>query len=227
MLTKKNFLAAEIRAAQPLCVITDGWLLRSRGTLVSAVAAALRGAAGGVAFVQLREQVGGRPATDAEVVELGRELLPLCRAASAKLIVSRRHDLAAEIGADGVHLGGEVSSFAAIGQTGDGMMVGYSAHSVEEARAAVEWGYDYLLVGPIFSPLSKSSTRRPLGLEVLGQLKQAAHLVPVFALGGVTSERVSSCRDAGANGVAAITSLVGSPDPEKSAAEFMKIWREN
>jgi thiamine monophosphate synthase len=90
--------------------------------------------------------------------------------------------------------------------------LGYSAHSVEEARAARAAGADHVFLSPIWAPTSKPDDRRPtLGPGVLRE-------VPAVALGGVTVARIAEC--SGAAGVAVLGGLFGAEDIGAAARAF-------
>jgi len=137
---------------KPLYLITDGGKLRREGTLVSVVERALEGADGAVGYVQLREQAsesGG--ATDREALKLAGELRKMCEQYGAKLVVSRRPDLAVLAEVDGVHLGSRSMPIEEVrGFLGPNKTIGYSAHREEEALAAFQAGANYVFISPIF-----------------------------------------------------------------------------
>lgn len=211
--------------SRPIYLISDGGELRRRGTLISVVSAALEGAGGAIGYVQLREQLAGEgPASDGEVIDLGEELLPLCRQHGAKLILNRRLDLATAVGADGVHLQASIAGVESVRETCSAdFLIGFSAHSEGEAIAAVDAGADYVFLSPIFAPISKQSQRSPLGLEALSG---AAAELPgkVFALGGITAKRAAQCRRAGAAGVALVGSVMFAAQPGSAAREIAAAW---
>ena len=83
------------------------------------------------------------------------------------------------------------------------LFLGKSAHSVREAEAAETEGADYLLLGPIFEPISKETSFQPLGLAALREASQMLY-IPVFALGGMdecTLPDVVKTSAAGAAGI--------------------------
>jgi thiamine-phosphate diphosphorylase len=101
--------------------------------------------------------------------------------------------------------------------------IGRSVHTVEDARAAVAEGADFLVVGSIYRTASHPD-REPAGPELV---TRAARLgVPVIAIGGVTSERVSELKNAGAYGVAAIRSLWQAADPAAATIAMLSPWME-
>jgi len=205
-------------------LISDGGYLRKRRALVPAIERALEGGNGLIRYVQLREQhpqaaqmAGVAPAADSEVLELAESLLPLCEKHSAKLLISRRIDLAKQSGAAGVHLGkGGPSLEEAKSELGPSATVGYSAHSIDELQSLNKKNYSYALLSPIFKPFSKNVELPPLGVKRLEEACNSCSL-PVFALGGITKENASVCMKAGAAGVATISTILLSPDPKRQA----------
>jgi thiamine-phosphate pyrophosphorylase len=137
-----------------------------------------------------------------------RELIAVVRRAMAgggKILVNSRVDVAIAAGAAGVHL--PARSIAASdwrGITPAGFLIGVSCHSLDEVVRAEREGADYVLFGPVFAPLSKTSDLAARGLEELGRVSRAVR-IPVLALGGITDANAAECVAAGASGVAGIT----------------------
>ena len=159
-------------------------------------------AAGEVRWIQIRE-------TDLDA----RELIDLVRAAgnalasphAAKIIVNTRMDVAMAAGAQGLHLpAGSPAPSEFRKMAPNGFLVGVSCHFIEEVKRAADEGADYVLFGPVFAPISKSSDLAPRGLDGLHEAAQAVK-IPLLALGGITQENSQSCIDAGAAGVAGIS----------------------
>jgi thiamine-phosphate diphosphorylase len=156
--------------------------------------------------------------------------------AGGLLVLNGDPRLARDVGADGVHLGGGAAAVAEaraiLGRPG---WISVAAHTDDDVRRATGEGADAVLVSPIFAtrPLSprgsgvssasslleKSSAsslleKRPRGLAALRSARAIAGARPaVFALGGVTLDRVRSCADAGAEGVAVLRALLTSHQP--------------
>jgi thiamine-phosphate diphosphorylase len=133
----------------------------------------------------------------------------LARSCGKVFIVNSLLDLAREGKADGVHLTSKQGLAARLDLTDEergGFLVGKSVHSLQEARAAEAEGADYVLLSPIFSPLSKTVSRPPLGLETLRETTRLLR-IPVFALGGVHAGHLDLVHQNGAAGVAGITWL--------------------
>lgn len=191
-----------------LCYLTDGM----RGTGGRPLGEAIRRAVdGGVRMVVLRE----RELPDAQLAALLGELAPL-RALGLRLLVSRRLDVAAGYGLDGVHLGADAVPVARARRwLGASALIGYSAHSAEEARAAASAGATYVTASPVYATQSKPGAL-PRGPEWLERVAKDL-AIPVFALGGVTPERVAELLRRGAWGVAAVSAIGAAPDVEKAA----------
>jgi len=190
-------------------LITDR---RAIPDLPGAVAAALSALPIGAAAVQLRE----KDLPPAELLELARTLLPLCRSAKAPLLVNTRLEVVKAARADGVHLPADGPSVAEARQhLGLGALIGRSCHSPEEVARAAQDGADFAVFGPVWETPGKE----PQGMTALHQATKAAS-VPVFAIGGVTPARAKRAVNAGAHGVACVRSILGSPNPATAALEM-------
>jgi thiamine-phosphate diphosphorylase len=104
-----------------------------------------------------------------------------------------------------------------------GGWIGRSVHTVEEARAAVAEGADFLVVGSIYRTASHPE-HEPAGPELVTRTARLG--VPVIAIGGVTSKRVAELKEAGAYGVAAIRSLWQAADPAAATMAMLSPWLE-
>jgi len=91
---------------------------------------------------------------------------------------------------------------------------------VEQARAAVADGADYVAVGPIYATTSKDHPIPPRGLELVRAVR-AAVPCPIVAIGGITAETAPLVRAAGADAVAMIGALVRAPDPAAAVREVL------
>lgn len=145
---------------------------------------------------------------DLETPEQLRALTDVCGRIDdlTRLFVNGRLDLALAFGI-GLHLPDvgvpTTAARCALGATG---YIGRSTHSLLGALRAEEQGADFITFGPIFPTASKRAYGEPRGLEALHEICAAVEL-PVFALGGVTEERVDDCVAAGAFGIAAISAI--------------------
>jgi thiamine biosynthesis protein ThiS len=193
------------------------------------VAAAVRG---GVDIVQWR--VKGVPALPEAMAPADLAgLLTLAgrmwvASSGALLVVNGPAWLADAAKADGRHRpeGGEdpggwpVATHPLPGSTeGQEAVVGCSVHSVAGATAAARRA-DYLVAGAVFETESHPG-QAPAGPEMLRAVCAAVH-VPVLAIGGITPERIQTCLDAGASGVAVLSGLTRAADPGEAAAEYRR-----
>ncbi|GAA0508544.1 thiamine-phosphate pyrophosphorylase [Halorubrum aquaticum] len=175
--------------------------------------------AGGVDVVQLREK-----GTDARTrYRLGLRLRELTAEAGVPLVVNDRVDLAAAVDADGVHLGrSDLPIEVAREQLGSDAVVGASASTVAEARAAVDAGADYLGVGAVYGTDSKdvSGDRDGIGPERVAAVADAVD-VPVIGIGGIDAENAARVVEAGATGVAVVSAITAAEDP-RAATEALR-----
>jgi len=201
-----------------LYLITDRSLLAPGVTLPEAVENALKG---GVRAVQLRE----KDLRTRELLNMAHALRAITREYKAKLFVNGRVDVALVVGADGVHLGrADMPPPAARRAAGESMLIGVSAHSIQEARSAEADGADFITLGPVYETPSKMRYGRPIGVSPLRELREEV-AIPVFAIGGITRERVEEVVEAGASGVALISAILASGDIKSSAEGFMRLLK--
>ncbi|WP_169303740.1 bifunctional hydroxymethylpyrimidine kinase/phosphomethylpyrimidine kinase [Syntrophothermus lipocalidus] len=175
----------------------------------------------GTRVIQLRE----KEKDSREMIEVGLRVARSCREHGAIFIVNDRADVAVAVGADGVHLGQtDIPPEVARAMMGPGKIVGVSVSTVEEARAAIAAGADYLGLGPVFATASKQDAAPPCGLETVRQVASFSP-VPVIAIGGITPENAREVLNAGAAGVAVISAVWDSPDPWDQMRRFIEMMR--
>jgi len=197
-----------------LYLITDRKQLPHGGSLVDTVAAAL---SGGVRAVQLRE----KDLSAAELYPLARELRELTARYGARLLINDRLDVALAVGADGVHLGGHSLPAAAARKIlGREKLIGVSTHHPREIVAAQRDGVDFVTFGPVFFTPSKAAYGHPVGLDRLREACTATAL-PVFALGGVSVDRIPTLRAAGCTRAACIGAILSATDPASAAEDLI------
>jgi len=179
--------------------------------------AALQAAAhAGIKAVQIRE----KDLTPRELYALAGEARDALRPLGTKVLINDRADIACAAGLDGVHLTTtSLSPKAARCCVGDDALVAVSTHTLAEARFAEAFGADFITFGPVFHTASKAPYGPPVGLDALREVC-AAVSIPVFALGGITPERVPACLNAGAHGVAAISALLDVERIAEAVAAF-------
>jgi 8-oxo-dGTP diphosphatase len=155
----------------------------------------------GVRLVQLR----AKQLPIDEFRLLAPRVLARCRQAGARLLLNAEPALAAELGADGVHLTGPRLMNLAARPLDPVHLVGASCHTLAEVRRAGELDLDFIVVSPVCVTASHPG-RRPMGFAGLREFTEAASL-PVYALGGMREADLDAAFRSGAQGIAAIRGL--------------------
>ena len=175
--------------------------------------------AAGVNLLQYRNKSAG-PALR---LEQARALQALCRRYAAALIINDDVELAANIDADGVHVGIDDWTLAdARARLGPDRIIGVSCYDqLARGREAANAGADYIAFGSFFaSSVKPNAVRAPLSL-----LREArAFGRPLVAIGGITLENARQLIDAGADAVAVISALFDVADPANSARGFCQLF---
>ena len=180
-------------------------------------------AAGGATMVQLRDKHAGT----ARMIETGQALKQVLDGTGALLIVNDDVEAAIAIGADGLHIGqDDMDARTARQMIGPGMILGLSAETAQLAGAVDPNIVDYAGVGPVFATPTKADHKQPIGFDGLARLVQSSP-VPSVAIGGLKAEHVADVFAAGAKGLAIVSAICGTPDPEAAtrriAAEIRKV----
>ncbi len=201
-LTRENLL---------LYAVTDRhWL--GEETLYEQVEKALKG---GATFIQLREKNLERDA----LVSEAKEIQALCRRYGVPFVINDYADIAAEIDADGVHVGQKDLEGENIRDIiGPDKILGVSAKTVEQAKAAEAMGADYLGVGAMFQTGSKADAAE-ISHERAAEICRAVK-IPVIGIGGITRENVEQLSGRGLCGVAVISAIFGQKDIEEAAGDL-------
>lgn len=180
-------------------------------------------AAEGIDWIQIRE----KDLSARDLAALTRQALQIVarhspQTSRTRILVNDRLDVAIAERAGGVHLGELSLPAADAGQLiqsaqvkdllSDDFLLGVSCHSEEVAKAAQAAGADYLVFGPVFATPSKEKFGLPQGIERLRAVCRSVSL-PVFAIGGITSDNAQSCIEAGAAGISAIRLFQDARDP--------------
>jgi thiamine-phosphate pyrophosphorylase len=172
---------------------------------------------GGVDVLQLR-------AKNQELADIGsmaREIAPICRQYGIPFIVNDFPRIACDVDADGVHIGQDDGSLADVRKVvGESMIVGRSTHSLDQARAAREEGFDYLGFGPLY-PTPTKLGRPGIGLSSVAEMQaEVGSLVPVFCIGGIGMKTLDEVLAAGARRVVMVSALLQSVDVRQTTAEI-------
>lgn len=183
--------------------------------VVSASVSELKQAvADGAAIVQLRDKTGD----EAAVLEKARELTGLRKQKPFVFILNDDPHLAVRAGADGVHIGQDMSTVETRRIIGEEMILGKTTHNLEQGRQAVLDGADYISTGPVYATPTKPG-RPAVGLEYVRQAAQ--HLdIPFVAIGGIDLTNIDDVLAAGARTVAVVRAW-------RDAAELLKRIRKD
>jgi len=200
-----------------LALIADGFTNNARADQ------AVRAVETGVRWVHLRDHDAG-PDVFAEAT---RNIIDRLRAAAddmtitinSRVDVAEAHGLGAHVG----WRGPSVSGARAV--LGSDVLIGYSAHEHVEAEGDRTRGVDYYFFSPVF-PTSSKPDQPATGVGPLRTFCRTAAPTPVLALGGITPERVSVCREAGARGVAVLSGIMDVDAPRASTRAYLRALAE-
>ena len=175
----------------------------------------------GIKAIQLRE----KDLSAKGLFELAQNLRRLTRQYHSRFFINDRVDIAMAVEADGVHLGQKDFSAKDVKRIFPKAIIGVSTHSLDEAKKAEADEADFITIGPIFYTPSKAGYGEPLGVEMIKQVRKEIH-IPVFAIGGIKKDNARNVIDAGADGVAVISAIIGAEEPGKAACEILLNAKE-
>jgi len=181
-----------------------------------------RACAGGATLVQLRE----KEISGLEYFNLAAKAKRITDKHGIPLIIDDRIDIALAVGAAGVHLGQrDLPICAARRLVGTGMIIGATAKTVEQARRAKEEGADYLGVGAIYPTTTKVVTVIT-EVSVLNDIARETGM-PTVAIGGLNASNMHILYDSMADGIAVVSAIMKSPDPQGATQALKAQVLEN
>lgn len=200
-----------------LYAVTDrAWA--GKMSLYEQVEAALKN---GATCVQLREKELDEETFLKEAVEIRN----LCREYQVPFIINDNVEIAVKCGADGIHVGQEDMVASDVRKrVGEDMIIGVSAHTVEEAVEAVKNGADYLGLGAVFNTSTKLDADN-MSAEMLRAICDAVE-VPTVAIGGISGKNIMELCGSGVDGVAVVSAIFGAEDPGRATAELLALAKE-
>lgn len=208
----------EIRKAMLLYAVTDRAWLKERESLTDVCRSVLEH---GATFLQIREKDLDEKSFEQEAGELKR----LCASLKVPFVVNDSVEIALAIDADGVHVGqSDIRGRDIRALIGPDKILGISAGTVEEARAAEAAGADYIGVGAVFGTSTKKDARN-LSVEKLREISDSVE-IPVVAIGGIGRGNIRELTGSGIDGVAVVSAIFAAEDPGKAAEELLALSRE-
>jgi len=197
-----------------LYFITDSKLTRK--TVLEDVKAAIRA---GIKIIQYRE----KEKNTREMIEVAIRIKELCGENNILFLVNDRVDIALAVNANGVHLGSEDMPYSIARRLlGSKKIIGLTIKSVGEAMEAEKIGTDYIGISPIFETKTKLDAGKPVGLQLIRDVKKAIK-IPFVAIGGINEKNLESVLEAGAKSVAAISAIITKDDVEKECRKFREV----
>ena len=172
---------------------------------------------GGVKIVQLRE----KNISTKDFYEKALKVKEICKNYGVLFIINDRLDIAQAVGADGVHLGqSDMPIEKAREILKDKFLIGATARNVEEAKRTELLGADYIGSGAIFGTSTKDNAKK-LEMEELKKIV-ASVKIPVFAIGGININNVSSLKNIGLQGICAVSGILSEKDCKKAVDIMLK-----
>ena len=176
---------------------------------------------GGVKIVQLRE----KNISTKDFYEKALKVKEICKNYGVLFIINDRLDIAQAVGADGVHLGqSDMPIEKAREILKDKFLIGATARNVEEAKRAELLGADYIGSGAIFGTSTKDNAKK-LEMEELKKIVTSVK-IPVFAIGGININNVSSLKNIGLQGICAVSGILSEKDCKKAVDIMLKNFNE-
>ena len=171
----------------------------------------------GVKIVQLRMKHASRE----DILREAREMRRVTLGTDTLFIVNDDPSIAAEVEADGVHVGQDDMPPAEVRMRFPGLkVVGLSTHNLAQVQASRAQPIDYIGVGPVYATPTKDIPDPTLGLETMGRMiAEAAH--PAVAIGGIDAERLPAVQAAGARNWAVVRAVCSAADPYEAIRRFL------
>ena len=172
----------------------------------------------GVTCVQLRE----KNLDEASFIEEAKKISVLCRQYNTPFIVNDNVNVAIASNADGIHIGQDDMGLKDVRKiVGESMIIGISAHTVEEAKFAQENGADYIGIGAVF----ETSTKNDVDVIPYEKVKSICDAVdmPKVAIGGINAENILKLKGSGIDGVAVVSAIFGAKDIGKATKELYTL----
>jgi thiamine-phosphate pyrophosphorylase len=139
------------------------------------------------------------------------QMHPVTSDAGVPLIINDYPEVAADVGAEGLHLGqDDIPVDRAREVAGYRTAIGKSTHSLDQAVAAAKEDTDYIAFGPIFATPTKPEYA-PIGVQ---EIRTVHELVkkPIFCIGGIKLDNLGAVIEAGAKRVVIVSGILSAHD---------------
>lgn len=200
-----------------LYAVTNSKLV-SNQPLIKQVEAALKG---GITCLQLRE----KDLDEATFLAKAIEMKALCDRYGVPFIINDNVNVAIKSRATGVHVGQSDMPVEEVRKlVGDNMIIGVSAHNVEEAKKAEIGGADYLGVGAIY----ETTTKPDATYVPVEELKRICNSVkiPVVAIGGLDKNTIPKLSGTGVDGVAMVSPIFTADNIEQECRKLLRLSKD-
>lgn len=161
----------------------------------------------GAAIVQLRD----KDSHQSVILAKAGEIMEYKSVKPFLFILNDDAELAVKVGADGVHVGQDMSTQDARKIIGDGMILGKTTHNLEQAKQAIKDGADYFSVGPVYATPTKPG-RPAVGLEYVREASAADLAIPFVAIGGIDLTNIDDVLAAGAKTIGVVRAYTDAPE---------------
>ena len=170
----------------------------------------------GVTCVQLRE----KELDESDFLKEAKQISTLCKEYKVPFIVNDNVNIAIACKADGIHIGQEDMELTNVRKlVGEDMIIGVSAHTVEEAIKAQEGGADYIGIGAVFVTSTKTDVD-VLSFETLKSICEAVD-IPTVAIGGIKKDNICKLKGSGIDGVAVVSAIFAAKDIATATKELL------
>lgn len=176
---------------------------------------------GGCRWIQLRM----KEAAEEQIIPVAEQVLDMCNACGATLIIDDYVAVAERIKAHGVHLGkNDMPVAEARRRLGEAYIIGGTANTFDDAAALAAAGADYIGCGPYSFTTTKKNLSPILGLDgyrdIMGRMREQGITLPVVAIGGIGFDDIPQIMATGVTGIALSGSVLRADDP---TAEMRRI----
>lgn len=179
---------------------------------------------GGCRWVQIRM----KDATDDEIAEVVKAVLPKAAETETFLLLDDRVELCKKLELTGVHLGKEdMAPSQARMELGPAAVIGETANTYEDISRYAALDIDYFGVGPFAYTETKKNLAPLLGLagirEIAAKMRENDIAIPIVAIGGITLDDVKPLLEAGANGIAVSGAIARADDIAAATRAFIDL----